>query len=78
MASLSAATERQLSKLQSVQNRAARLVVGPRVPRGQVWNASPCLQQLHWLPTVASSCHQKKQVRVADKEVRVAEKTSSY
>ena len=48
---LSAATEQQLSKLQSIQNRAARpVVVRPRVPRGQLWHASPSLQQLHWLP----------------------------
>ncbi len=44
---LSAATEKQLNALQSIQNRAARLVVRPQVPRGQVWHASQSLEQLH-------------------------------
>ena len=47
---LCAATDQQLHKLQLVQNRAARLVVRPRVPRGQIVHITPILKQLHWLP----------------------------
>ena len=47
---LFAATDQQLHKLQLVQNRAARLVVRPRVPRGQIVHITPILKQLHWLP----------------------------
>ncbi|KAI0224337.1 hypothetical protein LSAT2_024637 [Lamellibrachia satsuma] len=45
-----AAADQQLHKLQLVQNRAARLVVRPRVPRVQIVHITPILKQLHWLP----------------------------
>ncbi len=47
---LSGATESQLTRLQRVQNRAARLIARPRVPRGEVVHITPILHQLHWLP----------------------------
>ena len=47
---LAAATQLQMDKLQRIQNRAARLVVRPRVARGQVLHITPILKQLHWLP----------------------------
>ncbi len=47
---LGAAMELQLDKLQKIQNRAARLVARPRVPRGHILHITPILHQLHWLP----------------------------
>ena len=46
---LCAGTDQQLQEQQLVQNRAARLVVRPRVPRGQIVHITPILKQLHWL-----------------------------
>lgn len=40
----------QLDRLQRIQNRAARLITRPRVPRGQIIHITPFLQHLHWLP----------------------------
>lgn len=47
---LAGCQESHLSHLQRVKNRAARLVARPRVPRGEIVNITPFLQQLHWLP----------------------------
>lgn len=39
-----------LHKLQKIQNRAARVVLRPRVKRGVIVHCSPLLQELSWLP----------------------------
>ena len=43
-------SESNFSKLQRLQNRAARLLARPRATRGRPLYITPVLRELHWLP----------------------------
>jgi hypothetical protein len=47
---LAGTQETHLDRLQRIQNRAARLITRPHVPRGEILHVTPILEQLHWLP----------------------------